>query len=176
VGNDPVNSIDPSGLAPVVGHNNYGSPNVNDPIVRPPDVFCGRKDVFRDGLLSGGLNPKFHPLPWNNPNLPKPWPPPDPILRPMEPPPIPEGFREKIELGPNGPQRGIEPDPSYTKNNLDSRLRGAIRALLGFLNDASDTAPGPVLPIIITFPGWQCYASRGSLRGRGGTKRARVKT
>jgi hypothetical protein len=106
--------------------------------------------------LGGGLNPKSHPFPWRWPNIPNSVPKPPPTLQPMQPPRIPEGFREKIQIGPKGPERGLELDPNYVPRTRQARAgRWQMKILEIILNFKIPTppggGPGPVIPVI-SFP------------------------
>jgi RHS repeat-associated protein len=117
--------------------------------------------------IIGGLNPFYHPIPWNQPNLPRPWPEPPPTLRPMEPPPPLEQFPEKWSFTERGVERVPTFDPTAVPSNASTgnRIARAIARLWGQVFSHSEggptpptggappsVGPGPVIPFMINLP------------------------
>jgi RHS repeat-associated protein len=102
-----------------------------------------------NGAMSGGLNPRFHPLPWRLPFTPKTLPG-NPLLPVNGPAPPPPGFDMKWRLDPG---RGVRLVPEYNPNYAyrssywaQNLLRGMMtisRGLASVANAAGRVVTGP---------------------------------
>jgi RHS repeat-associated protein len=54
------------------------------------------------GPMYGGFNPLFHPLPWRNPSITRPWTPTPPEITPPTPPYEPPFIDKELRIGPRG--------------------------------------------------------------------------